>query len=477
MKKFYSLLFAFVTVLGLSAQKTVTFDATQDLGSTTDPNSGDQLTKDGVTMQTSTGTFSTSQQFRFYKGATASISAAEGNIVKVEFTCTASGEAKYGPGNLVFDNGSYDYAEKVGTWTGSAASVSFSSVANQTRATQIVVTLDIEGGDTPVDPDPVDPDPVDIAGTGEGTVASPYDVTRALSLIENKANDASAEVYVSGEIVSITEISTQYGNATYAIADPQSEGQLTIFRGKYLGGGKFTSEDQLRPGDKVVVLGKLILYNGTSSQMSGSTLYSLNGKTEGEGGGDEPVDPTPGGDFCTIVGNTTTAVFGNAGLENAADATTFNLTDGTTITFGQGEGNNAPKYYTSGAAIRMYALNTISIAAEKNIASVTISHVATYGGNETLTATPGTLSRDAEKNTIVLSGVNAKNVTVANDHSENKGGTQLRVVSIAVTYVNTGIETIESQQTAGAAYDLSGRRVNAAKKGLYIIGGKKVLVK
>lgn len=41
----------------------------------------------------------------------------------------------------------------------------------------------------------------------------------------------------------------------------------------------------------------------------------------------------------------------------------------------------------------------------------------------------------------------------------------------------TGLQSINSERTNDAIYDMSGRRVNAAQKGLYIMGGKKVLVK
>lgn len=491
MKKLYTLLLAFVAVLGLSAQKTVTFDATKDLGSTADANSGDEMTKGGVTVTTSAGTFATSQQYRFYKGSTAGISAAEGNIVKIEFTCTASGTAKYAPGNFTFDAGDYTCDGNVGTWTGSASKVTFSATANQVRATQIVVTLDVEGGETPdpVDPDPVDPDPVDpdpdeIAGTGEGTVASPYDVTRALSLIANQANDANAEVYIAGTVTTITEISTQYGNATYTISDGAgAEGELVVYRGKYLKGDKFSSEDQLKVGDAVVVCGKLILYQTTAEVATNNYLYSINGKTEDEGGetpdpvDPDPIDPTPGEGIGTVTGNTTTFATSEMGLDNGVDATEAVLVDGTVVTFAQGEGNNAPKYYTGGTAVRMYALNTLSVKAQKQIASVTITHAASYGGNETMTASKGTISRDTENNTITVSGVNATEVELCNDFEKNSGGTQLRVVSIEIKYIGTGISDVEQQTAAPAVYDLSGCRVSAAKKGLYIVGGKKVLVK
>ena len=80
---------------------------------------------------------------RIYKDATLTISSAS-NISKIEFTCTANGTTKYGPGCFAAQDG-YSYEGKVGTWIGSATSVSFTASSNQVRATQIVVTL----GDAP----------------------------------------------------------------------------------------------------------------------------------------------------------------------------------------------------------------------------------------------------------------------------------------------------------------------------------------
>jgi hypothetical protein len=73
------------------------------------------------------------------------ISSSNGTITSIEFTCTASDNAKYGPGSFNDVDG-YSYSGKVGTWTGSATSVSFSTTNSQMRATQVVVTIDGEGG-------------------------------------------------------------------------------------------------------------------------------------------------------------------------------------------------------------------------------------------------------------------------------------------------------------------------------------------
>lgn len=103
-----------------------------------------KLTSGTVSISISQGT-TTDEQFRIFKGQTATVSTSAGVITSVAFTCTASGTAKYGPGNFVADPTGYEVSDKVGTWTGSAKEVKFSASSNQVRATQIVVTVNAGG--------------------------------------------------------------------------------------------------------------------------------------------------------------------------------------------------------------------------------------------------------------------------------------------------------------------------------------------
>lgn len=115
-----------------------------------------------------------------------------------------------------------------------------------------------------------------IAGTGEGTLASPYNVARALSLIANGKNDSGTEVYITGTISTDPDISTSYGNAGYYISDDGgTTTQLQVFRGYYLKGVKFTATDQIKKGQKVVILGKLTSYNGAAEVGAGSSIISI----------------------------------------------------------------------------------------------------------------------------------------------------------------------------------------------------------
>lgn len=120
---------------------------------------------------------------------------------------------------------------------------------------------------------------------GPGTEGKPYTVAQALDVISTLADGAktSDKVYVKGVISSITEVSTEHGNATYLIKDNGATNELTIFRGKYLENANFTAADQIKEGDNVVVFGQLQKYvsNGvtTPEMAQGNYLISINSTT------------------------------------------------------------------------------------------------------------------------------------------------------------------------------------------------------
>lgn len=101
-----------------------------------------------------------------------------------------------------------------------------------------------------------------VPGSGEGTQASPYDVTRALYLTQQLAdNGKSGEVYVQGTVKEVTEIATGYHNATYTIAvNSTSTDVLTVFRGKGINGENIDDANYIMAGDVLVVNGTLENY-------------------------------------------------------------------------------------------------------------------------------------------------------------------------------------------------------------------------
>lgn len=280
-----------------------------------------------------------------------------------------------------------------------------------------------------------------ITPAGEGTKESPYNVAKALALTKALPKDGTSnDVYVMGTIVGTPSIDTgKYGNATYDISDDgKSAATFKVFRGYAFNGKKFKAGDKLKAGDKVVVYGKLLNYFGNTPEMAqGNKLISVNGKTSfdntGETPGENPSD-TPTG--LTINGTTVTAVnaeatvgattatinLGKLTLAKGTEVTTVQLSDGSTITFGGGENtNNKPVFHPATKGVRVYANNIIKFDYKAKIAKIVFTCDAykgqNYVGNET-----ATITFDGNKATYI------------NKHFENKGGVQLRVQTITVTY-------------------------------------------
>ena len=170
-----------------------------------------------------------------------------------------------------------------------------------------------------------------------GTAEKPITVAQALAIMDSyKTNQSSpVDAYVKGVITKFDEggdaPGNNYGNATYWISDDASaSNSLEVYRGYGLNGAKIGAND-LKIGDEVIVVGKLVLFKNTKEFTQGSKIYSLNGKTAG---GDEPTpDPQPitgenlltNGDFESWTGglpdgwkSTTTA--GNATLSQSPAA-------------------------------------------------------------------------------------------------------------------------------------------------------------
>ena len=138
----FSILSLLLMLCGTAMATDITFTAGTEVGTQTNAGDGaDQMSKDGITISVTKGALAAAQ-YRFAKGETMTITSTVGNITKVEFTCTASGEEKYGPGNFTdVSSGTYSFEGNVGTWTGDAPEFSMIASKNQVRATTIVVTV------------------------------------------------------------------------------------------------------------------------------------------------------------------------------------------------------------------------------------------------------------------------------------------------------------------------------------------------
>ena len=280
-----------------------------------------------------------------------------------------------------------------------------------------------EGGNDNPNPQPTNESSKD----NPFTVAKALEVARALSSSETVAN-----VYVKGVVVQFVSFDAGYHNSRYYIADtPDATEHLYIFDGKGLDNADLNSAEDIKEGDEVIVFGTLSNYQGNTPEMNrGNYLVYHNGN----GGGNDNPNPQPGGG--EISGNTITANFSAFGLENEADLIELTLADGTTLTFAQNDGRNVPKYYNNGTNARLYALNSMTINAQKNIQKVVINCAKNYNGNETLTASAagGSVQIERAEESLTFSGFSAPNLVITNDHTSASGGTQLRMTSIVITY-------------------------------------------
>ena len=104
--------------------------------------------------------------------------------------------------------------------------------------------------------------------TPEGIITVAQAIDIAQNLAQNETSTDTVEVY--GEITDIKEVETsKYGNASFTIKD--ETGSIYCYHIYYLNNQKFSSQDQIQIGDKVIV--RCLVKNYYSK--SGNTTYEL----------------------------------------------------------------------------------------------------------------------------------------------------------------------------------------------------------
>lgn len=140
-------------------------------------------------------------------------------------------------------------------------------------------------------------DDSEFAGSGDGTASSPYDVIRALDIINQLAYDETA-VYTRGVISEIEQVDLSKGNAKYYISNNGAtyNSQLYVYRGNYLDNEKFTSSNQIGVGDEVVIYGPLLLYQSTKPEINTPNyIVSIVKANGGDDSGNDDGGNTGGG--------------------------------------------------------------------------------------------------------------------------------------------------------------------------------------
>jgi len=205
-----------------------------------------------------------------------------------------------------------------------------------------------------------------------GGVNNPYTVAQARKAISD--NEGVNGVYATGKVSAIiTALNPTYGNITYDISAEGSpdEDQLRVYRGKSYNGEKFTSEDDIKIGDVVVIYGNLKKYGEIYEFVEGNQLVSLT----------RPVTPT-------ITVNPTT-------VEAAATETEGTLT----VTYTEIDTQNTPEvlfYAADGTNTATYDW----IVTELNSDNNNVDYILSANTGEARTAYLKVHGLDADANDV-----------------------------------------------------------------------------
>ena len=287
--------------------------------------------------------------------------------------------------------------------------------------------------------------------SNSSTLDNPYTVAKALetanALSDNETT--SDNFYIKGKVTRKANTADEIGpnsekkykDMNYYISDDGTQSkELYIYRGKYLDGADFTAFDQLKEGDEVIVYGQLQKYidskngNAVICELKNSKIVKLNG----QGGSGEQGGGGSGSGPGTVSGNTITVKAADFGVANGVTMGTQTLADGTKLVFDGGGNNNAPKYYDAGTNIRMYPKNSVTITANKNIQKIVFNcdeyqgTICNAGGD--ITASPGTIATNEK--VVTISGISSKTTTITNTSGNTGAGSQIRIVTIEITYAN-----------------------------------------
>lgn len=295
-----------------------------------------------------------------------------------------------------------------------------------------------------------------------GTATDPISVADAIANAKAIGTEASAkDFYVKGKISSIKfEYSAKYGTATYNISDDGSTGTEFTVYGSYYFDNKSWQEGQtqIAVGDEVVVCGKIINYNGNTPEFADKKNYlvSLNGKTSSE------VVPVENPEDKMDHGTAVSPI-------NVADAIADAIAIGTKA--------STNDFYVKGKISSI----KYEYSAEHGTATYNISEDGTAGTEFTVYSSYYFDNKSWQEgdNQIAVGDevVVCGKIINYNGNTPEFASKQNYLVSLNGNTA-TGIQDVRLSETKGAVYNLTGQRVGKpTQKGIYLINGKKVLVR
>lgn len=295
-----------------------------------------------------------------------------------------------------------------------------------------------------------------------GTATSPISVADAIANAKAIGSTASAkDFYVKGKISSIKfEYSAQYGTATYNISDDGStETEFTVY-GSYYFDSKSWQEGQaqIAVGDEVIVCGRIINYNGKTPEFADKKNYlvSLNGKTSSEVG---PVEnPEDKMDHGTATAPISVA-------DAIADAVAIGTNASINDFYVKGKISSIKYEYSA-----EYGTATYNISEDGSEGTAFTVYNSYYFDNKSWQEGDNQIAVGDE---VIVCG----KIINYNGKTPEFVSKQNYLVSLNGNTA-TGIQNVRFSETNGMVYNLTGQRVGKpTRKGIYLINGKKVLVK
>ncbi len=158
------------------------------------------------------------------------------------------------------------------------------TIVNEIDKNSTIISIENTGSTTP-----------DTPATGKGSLSDPYNVAEAIATI--KAGTApTTQVYLTGIISDVAFYNENYKSITYYISDDGKGKDMQVYSGKGLNGADFASKEDLKVGQKVTILGKIMKFtdkNGNDIMEVDKTSSIIKIEGEGTGGGEVKPDPTP----------------------------------------------------------------------------------------------------------------------------------------------------------------------------------------
>ena len=295
-----------------------------------------------------------------------------------------------------------------------------------------------------------------------GTATNPISVADAIANAKAIGSTASAkDFYVKGKISSIKfEYSAQYGTATYNISDDGSAGTEFTVYGSYYFESKSWQEGQtqIAVGDEVIVCGRIINYNDKTPEFADKKNYlvSLNGKTSSEVG---PVDnPEDKMDHGTATAPISVA-------DAIDDAVAIGTSASTSDFYVKGKICSIKYEYSA-----EYGTATYNISEDGSEGIEFTVYSSYYFDNKKWQEGDNQIAVGDE---VVVCG----KIVNYNGNTPEFVSKQNYLVSLNGNTA-TGIQNVRVSEMNGLVYNLTGQRVGKpTQKGIYLINGKKVLVK